>query len=188
MVPFASVFAAAALQASAPVPQPDSIRYVAAVEIAVRTPADRSDLLAMLRRHAAAGGLHVDDSSREFQALQRNAPEAVPDFVRRTLYVGIWRGAGDDDLEVSADDAGRPGRAWVIFSRGKQPVLARRMREGLLRAIARRWPGARRVPVLPSGGVPLADDLRLTPAGYRIARSAAPRYELPATSPLLAPR
>ncbi|HEV7659189.1 MAG TPA: hypothetical protein VGO55_05020 [Allosphingosinicella sp.] len=185
MVPFAAVFAVAALQAVAPVPQPDSIRYVAAVEIALRTPADRSDLLAMLRRHATAGGLHVDDSSREFREL---APELVPDFVRRTLYVGVWRGAADDDLEISVDDAGHRGRAWVIFSRGKQPALARRMREGLLSAIAHRWPGARRLPVLPSGGLPLAGDLRLGPDGYRIARSAASGYELPATSPLVAPR
>ena len=32
MVPFAAIFASAALLACAPVPQPDSIRYVAAVE------------------------------------------------------------------------------------------------------------------------------------------------------------
>ncbi|HVQ08220.1 MAG TPA: hypothetical protein VMS43_07270 [Allosphingosinicella sp.] len=187
MVPFAAIFASAALLACAPVPQPDSFRLVAAVEIPLRTPADRSDLIAMLRRHAAADGLHVDDVSAEWQDHQRNAPE-LPDFARGTLYVGVWRGAEDDDLEVSVDDSGHPGRAWIIFSRGKQPVLATRTRESLLSAIGRRWPGARRLPVLPTGGLPLADDLRLSPDGYRIARSAASGYELPATSPLLAPR
>jgi hypothetical protein len=187
MVPFAALFASAALLACAPVPQPDSIRFVAAVEIALRTPADRSDLLAMLRRHAAAGGLHVDDVSSQWRDLQRNAPE-LPDFARGTLYVGVWRGAEDDDLEVSVEDSGHRARAWVIFSRGEQPELATRMREGLLSAIARRWPGARRLPILPTGGLPLADDLHLGPDGYRIVRSAASRYALPAASPLLAPR
>jgi len=181
------LFAAFLTLGCAPAPQPDDLRLVAAVEIPLRTPADRSDLLAMLRRHAAAGGLHVDDVSAAWQDHQRHAPE-LPDFARGTLYVGVWRGEEDDELEVSVDDSGHPGRAWVIFSRGKQPDLAARMREGLLSAIGRRWPGARRLPVLPSGGLPFADDLRLAPGGYRIARSAAARYQLPATSPLLAAR
>ena len=187
MIPFAAIFAPAALLACAPVPQPGYLQFVAAVEIPERTPADRSDLLAMLRRHAAAAGLHVDDGSRQWQELQRNAPD-LPDFARGTLSVGVWRGAEDEDLEISVDDTGHPGRAWVMFSRGRQPDLARRTREGLLREIGRRWPGARRLPILPSGGLPLADDLSLAPGGYRIVRSAAPSYGLPATSPLLAPR
>lgn len=182
-----SLLAAFLAQVFAPVPQPVSIRFVAAVEIPLRTPADRSDLLAMLRRHASASGLHVDDGSQAWRELQRNAPD-LPAFARRTLSVGVWRGEGDDDLEVSADDTGHEGRAWVIFSRGKQPELATRTRQGLLGAIARRWPGARRLPVLPSGGLPLAGDLRLGPGGYRIARAAASSYRLPETSPLLAPR
>jgi len=41
------------------------------------------------------------------------------------------------------------------------------------------------VPVLPSGGEPLAEDLRLTPKGYKIVASAASRYQLPSNSPLL---
>lgn len=175
------------LLACSPVEQPAGLQFVAAIEIPLRTPADRRDLLAMLRRHAAAGGLHVDDLSQGRRDLQRNAPE-LPAMARGTLHVGVWRGAEDEDLEVSADDAGHPRRAWVTLSRGTQMAAAARVREGLLADIARRWPDARRLPILPSGGLPLADDLRLTPAGYRIARSAASRYGLPTTSPLLAPR
>ncbi|HEX4693982.1 hypothetical protein, partial [Sphingomonas sp.] len=47
----------------APVPQPDSIRTVAAIEIPLATPGDRRDLLALLRQQAATHGLHVDDLS-----------------------------------------------------------------------------------------------------------------------------
>jgi hypothetical protein len=55
-----------------------------------------------------------------------------------------------------------------VFSRGAQPALATRLRERLSAAIMRRWPDARRVPVLPSGGLPLANDLRPTAEGYEI--------------------
>ena len=120
-----------------PVDQPASLQFVAAIESPLRTAADRSDLLAMLRRHAAAGGLHVDDGSQSWRDLERNAPE-LPAMVRGTLYVGVWRGAEDDDLEVSVDDAGHPGRAWIMFSRGTQVAAAARVRERLLGDIARR--------------------------------------------------
>lgn len=155
------------LAACGPVEQPERLRFVAAVEISLRTPADRSDLVAMLRRHAAAGGLHVDDVSQE---VERNA-SSLPPFARRTIYIGVWRGLGDDDLEVSIDDAGHRGRAWVVFSMGAQPVLATRLRENLLAEIVRRWPDARRVPILPSGGLPSADDLRPSADGYKIVPS-----------------
>lgn len=169
------------------VEQPASFRSVAAVEISLRTPADRNDLLAMLRRHAAAGGLHVDDVSRQVVELQRSDP-SFPDFARRSIYVGVFRGTDDDQLEVSVDDSGHPGRAWVIFLRGAQVAAATRLREELLGNIRQRWPDVPSVPVLPDGGLPLADDLVQTPTGYRIMRSRAAGYNLPAESPLLTPR
>jgi len=172
------------LQACGVVEQPASLPFVAAVEIDMRSPADRADLLAMLRRHAAAGGLHVDDVSEA--AVRGDA--TLPPSLRKTIYVGVWRGTEDDDLEVSVDDMGHLGRPWVAFSRGARPDLATPLREALLRDIGRRWPGARRVPVLPSGGLPLPDDLRPAPGGYRIARSAARNYGLQARSPLVDPR
>jgi hypothetical protein len=152
----------AVLAACGPVEQPEGLRFVAAVEISLQTAADRNDLVAMLRRHAAANGLHVDDVSRE---AERTA-SALPPSARKTIYVGAWRGLQDDDLEVSIDDTGHPGRAWIAFSRGAQPILATRMRESLLAEITRRWPDARRIPIPPSGGLPSPDDLRLTPQGY----------------------
>lgn len=117
----------ASLLACAPVAQPDRLRFEAAVEIPLEGPADRSDLLAILRRHAAAGGLHVDDNSEE-ASRDRDAPSLI---AGRTIYIGVFRGTEDDDLEVSVDDGGHPGRAWVIFSRGAHPELAARTRTAL---------------------------------------------------------
>jgi hypothetical protein len=156
---------AALAVACGPVAQPDSLRFEDAIEVNLATPTDRADLLAMLRRHAAADGLHVDDVSA-----------TSPSPLGRTIYVGAWRGAGDDDMEISIDDAGHAGRAWVIFSRGEQPERAARLRRIVAADIMRRWPEARRIPVTPWGGLPLAEDLRATDQGYEIDPAVAPRY------------
>jgi hypothetical protein len=177
----------AVLGAATQVEQPASIQTVAALEIPLETQADRADLLAMLRRQAAAGGLHVDDGSREREEIQRADPN-FPDFARGSLFVGVWRGDNDDDLEVSVDDAGHPNRAWLTFARGSQVEAATRFRETLIRALRQRWPNFRALPILPGGGLPLADDLIHTPSGYRIKRAEAARYDLPMDSPLVAPR
>lgn len=179
-----AVTLASLLIACAPVPQPARLRFEAAIEVPVTGPADRRDLAAMLQRHAAAGGLHVDDNSEEARGVG-GEPSLISG---RTIYIGVFRGTEDDDMEVLVDDGGHSGRAWVIFSRGAHPDLAARTRAALQDDIFRRWPGAQRLPVLPSGGLPLASDLRLSPDGYRIVRSAARDYQLPATSPLLEPQ
>jgi hypothetical protein len=106
---------------------------------------------------------------------------------RRTIYVGVWRGENDDEAEVLVDDGFHPGRAWITFPRGVQPARSTRVREPLLAEIRRRWPNARALPILPSGGLPLEDDLVPVGDSFRVAPSAAVRYELPPTSPILAP-
>lgn len=176
----------ALLAACAPVDQ-EPVRTVAAVEIQLRTATDRSDLLAMLRRHAAANDLHVDDVSEEQRAFEREANMIAPEE-RSTFSVGVWRGEDDDEMEVSADDRSRPGRVWVTFPRGEQPDRSTRIRRSLLADIRRRWPDAQALPILPTGGLPLIDDLVMTANGYRIERAAAEGYGLPPASPLLAPR
>lgn len=151
--------------ACGPVAQPDRLRFEDAIEVNLTTPADRAGLLAMLRRHAAADGLHVDDVSATSQSP-----------LGRTIYIGAWRGAGDDDMEISVDDAGHAGRAWVIFSRGAQPERAARLRRIVTTDIMQRWPQARHIPVTPWGGLPNAGDLRATNQGYEIDPAVAPRY------------
>jgi hypothetical protein len=92
---------------------------------------------------------------------------------RATFYAGVWRGSEDDDFEAPISDMTHVGRAWVSFLNGGAVDLPTNIRLQTLTAIKKRWPNARMVPVLPSGGEPLADDLRLTPHGYQIAVSAA---------------
>jgi hypothetical protein len=77
------------------------------------------------------------------------------------------------------------GRAWVSFIQGGRADLPAQNREQVLAEIRHRWPQARSVPVLPSGGEPLAQDLRLTQHGYKIVASAGPSYGLAPSPPLL---
>jgi hypothetical protein len=173
------------LAACSPVDQ-ESVRTVAAIEVPLQTEGDRTDLVAMLRRHADASGLHVDDGSEEWRQFEREANLFAPED-RLTFNVGVWRGANDDEAEAFADDRFHPGRIWVTFLRGSEPDRSTSFRVPLLAEIRRRWRDARPIPILPSGGVPLVGDLVLTRNGYRIARSAAATYGLPPTAPILAP-
>jgi hypothetical protein len=177
-------FVALAISGCSPVKQPESIKFVAAVALPLERPSDRSDLIAILRRDASAGGLHVEDVSDAWARL--GARERDP-LLRKSIYIGLWRGFLHGDLEVTVDDGGHPGRPWVIFSRGEHPTLAGQFRDGLLRDINHRWPDALELPISPSGGLPLVQDLRATPTGYKIVRSAAAGYGLPLNSPLVSP-
>jgi hypothetical protein len=150
----------------------------------MRTAADRSDLIAIMRRMAAANGMHVDDDSQKWVDFENSLP-AKERTTRATIYVGIWRGSQDDDMEAGISDMMHVGRAWVSFYQGGGADLPAEKRQDVLAEIGHRWPDAKSVPVLPSGGEPLAEDLRLTEDGYKIAASAGPNYGLPANSPLL---
>ena len=162
-----------------------SIRTVAAIEVPLDTKADYDDLIRLMRRLADDNGMHADDASEKWAAFQRSLPADEPVDTRATIYLGVWRGSRDDDLEVSVTDMLHLQRAWVTFLQDGREDLPAAQREQALAAIKRRWPNAQSVPVLPSGGQPHAEDLRSTRQGYRIIASAAARYGLPATSPLL---
>jgi hypothetical protein len=118
--------------------------------------------------------------------FQKSLPADRPIDTRATIYVGVWRGLRDDDYEASVSDMFHQGRAWVTFLQGGDADLPVQARQKVLAEIRQRWPNARTVPVLPSGGEPLAEDLTLTSEGYKIVPSAAERYELSPTSPLVA--
>jgi hypothetical protein len=119
--------------------------------------------LAILRRVAGEEGLHVDDGTEQWLQFRRGAPANEPPFARdvltKTIYVGVYRGTNDDDMEMDVDDGGHQGRAWLTFFRGKQPELTAKVRVQVMSEIKRRWPDARDVPVMASGALPLADDL-----------------------------
>lgn len=158
---------------------------VSAIEVRLRTPADERDLVAMLQRVAAAGGLHVDDSSARWREFQKEANS--PAAARMSVRISVWNGPEDRDIEISVSDMGHIGRAWIAFINYGKSDMAPELRAQLIAAIKRRWPDALMVPVMPTGALPLASHLLRTPSGYKVVRSAAKTYDLPPDSPLLAP-
>ena len=167
-------------------PSQESVRMVAAVDVPLKTSADRDELIAILRRHATAREeLHVDDVTAEWVKFEAKTNTVAP-AVRGTIFVGVWRGARDDEPIADAEDSTHRGRAWVTFLKGQHTDVAARFRVAVLADIARTWPDARPLPVTPSGGLPLPEDLRLTPSGYKIAPKAAHDYGVPVSSPLVA--
>lgn len=182
MLRMTSLALAFAFLGCSPAQQPEA--PAAATEISLRTPVDGADLITMLRQLAPLQGFHVDDVSAKWRDFEQHVKD-FPPAIQKTIYVGVWRGKDDDDLIVSVDDGGHPGRAWITFYRGQQPKLAEQFWNALVGEIRGRWPDVLSIPILPSGGLPESNDLRLTPQGYKIVRSAAERYNLPASSALL---
>ena len=96
------------------------------------------------------------------------------------------RGENDDEEEADVSDMGHEGRVWLTFPKGQVPERSTKFRMQLIGAIRHRWPNSRSIPILPSGALPLAVDLRETPFGYKGSKSAAPRYGLSPNSALVA--
>ena len=161
-------------------PQPESARTVAAFEVPLPNAKERAEFLAVLSAAAEAEGLHVDASSAEdLKRLSEVSP--------MTIHAAVWRGADDDESLASVMDLpDNLGRAWISFSRGEDPNLATRFRERAMRAIFERWPSTQRLPIMPTGAIPLPADLRQTPEGYRVKPDAVSRYDLSPTSPFVA--
>lgn len=82
---------------------------------------------------------------------------------------------------------GHKGRVWLTFPRGQGPRRSLRLRQRFIAANRSRFPASRAIPILPSGALPLAAELRDVQGGYKITRSAAQRYGLPRASQLVAP-
>lgn len=158
---------------------------IAAIEVLTPASDDRADLIALLRQAAPKQGFHVDDGSEQWRDFAKVAKD-LPLPARKKLYAGIWSGKDDDDFIAMADDGGHNGRSWITVYSGKHGAAAKRFWVDLKAQLIRRWPAARTVPILPSGALPLSDDLQLTPRGYRIKRSAAAKYGLAPSSPLIA--
>ena len=156
--------------------QPESARTVAAFAVPLPSEADREQFLAVLRTAAAAERMHVDTESK--QDLE-NAARASP-LLEMTMNAAVWRGANDDEPIASAmDQHDHLGEVWLTFFRGKDPALSRGFRERAMRAIELRWPDTLSLPIMPTGAIPLHDDLIRTPDGYVVKASEAHRYQLP---------
>jgi len=137
----------------------------------------------MLRREASDGGLHVDDGSQQWIEFRKGAPADEPPFAKsvltKSIYVGLWRGANDDDPEAFVDDGGHQGRPWLTFLQGKHAERATKVRARLLTDIKRRWPDARAAPVMPNGALPLSSDLTWTGTAYVVKAERVRDYAKP---------
>jgi hypothetical protein len=154
--------------------------------VPIGSEAERQELVKLLATHAAADGdLHVDDGS---QARREADAEhnIIPAEMRSTMSVGVWRGRDDDEYIAGINETSQHRGPWLSFLEGRKPQRFVAFRRNVLAAIRRRWPATRDIPILPSGGVPNPQDLKLTPVGYRINPAVAESYQLPTTSPLLA--
>lgn len=155
-----------------PVPQPASLRTVAAFEVPLPTSTERVEFLDLLGREAAAEGLVIDaDTERNLKRSGQTSPQ-----LRETISAYIWR----DDVAFGAvayvSDRGHNGHAWISFSRGEDPALAQRFRERVMRQVVGRWPGTLAVPVAPTGALPFREDLVLVDQGYQIDPAKMERY------------
>lgn len=147
---------------------------VVAIEIPVSDERDRHRLLRLISAEAEARGFHVDAAGA---ADLRRSSEVSP----ITMNATIWRGRNDREVVASAmDGADHIGRVWLSFfagDNGDDPVGFRSFRERLLPQLRQRWPGARTLPIMPSGAIPLSRDLVRTSTGYRVDPSAAHLYQ-----------
>ena len=170
---FTSVLLGAVLTCAAcsPVEQPKSAQTIAAYEVPLPTASDRERFITLLSQKAAAAGFHVDVATEEeLKATSSVSPQ--------TLNATVWRGEDDEESIASAMDfRDRLGRVWLSFSLGEDPARTQRFREALLPAIRESWPSIASLPIMPSGAIPLTEDLVRTPQGYILKPSAAAKYQ-----------
>lgn len=155
--------------------QPDSTKTVAAFEVPLRSEADRTQFISILRTEAEANGMHVYWESE--QELAQDA--AIGPLFAKTMNLAIWQGANDNDNIASAmDEYDHMGLVWIVFARSENPQLATKFRENVMRKIMKRWPDTLTLPIMPTGVIPLHSDLIRTPNGYKVNPSKAYKYGL----------
>jgi hypothetical protein len=152
------------------VEQPEWAETVAAYEVSLPTDADKGRFLDLLRKEAEAQGYHVDASTpHELEVLSEVSP--------MTFSAAVWRGKGDEESIASAMDfKDRFGRVWIAFSRGQNTGRSARFRKSLVPKIKSLWSETASLPIMPSGAIPLTEDLIRTSSGYVINPAAAAKY------------
>ena len=151
--------------------QPKSARTVEAYEVPLPTPPDRQRFLLLLSEKAEAAGFHVDSATDEQLRV-------TSEVFQQTFNATVWRGKDDEERIASAMDfQDRLGKVWISFSLGEDAIRSRRFRQSLIPAIQAEWPGTASLPIMPTGAIPLPEDLVRTAQGYSVKTSAAARYE-----------
>lgn len=152
------------------VEQPDSVRTVAAYEVPLPTPLDKARFLDLLKKVAETQGYHVDAATPAELKVQSEVSSI-------TFNAAIWRGDDEEMMASAMDFQDHIGRVWVSFPRGEDATRSTRLRESLVPQIKKVWPRTASLPIMPSGAIPLADDLIRTSSGYALKPSAAEKYE-----------
>lgn len=152
------------IRACQPVPQPESLRTVAAFEVPLTTKADRADFMTILNAEAAAEGLNLNVETAE--EMERWA-EMSPKF-RKSIDATVYRAGDLRQTEARVSDQFHFGHVWMSFTHGGDPTLARRFRERLVARITERWPETLSVPVAQTGSLPHREDLVRGAHGYDI--------------------
>lgn len=150
--------------------QPEWAETVAAYEVPLHSEDDKRRFLKLLTEQAELSGFHVDAATPE----QLRSQSSVSPI---TFNASVWRGRDDDESMASAMDFhDRLGRVWIAFPRGQSASRSTRFREQLVAAIRKEWPATASLPIMPSGAIPLTQDLVRTPSGYVVDPSAAMKY------------
>ncbi|MEB0284593.1 hypothetical protein, partial [Sphingomonas sp. 10B4] len=150
--------------------QSENTPAAAAVDVPLPTKHDRDDFILMLRESAAAHGFHVDAATPE-EIQQSNSVSPI------TVNATVWRGKNDDEVVASAmDGIGHVGRVWLSFEKGSDQQTFSAFKADLWRHVRRRWPDALPLPIMPTGAIPLPNDLVRTPDGFKVKPSAAAKY------------
>ena len=152
--------------------QPDWARAAVAYEVPLPSPEDKADFADLLSTTALANGYHADIASPSELAAQSSVSSI-------SFNAAVWRGKNDQEAIVSAQDfEDHLGKVWLTFSVGQNPERVLQFRQILMPKIMKRWPDTLALPIMPTGAIPLPDDLIRTPAGYIVKPSSAEKYEL----------
>lgn len=156
------------------------LTFADAVEVPL-DPKASGQLARVLEQAAKQEGFFFRDSSAYMRATTEG---------QFTVHMTMFRPLEGEkewpEVQIQAEGDHSP---WVLFlppAEERYAAATARTRQRILAALRERWPNLRKIPILPSGGVPLADDVVLTSRGYKVVANRASDYELGANSPLVA--
>lgn len=137
---------------------------MAAFEVPLTSAADRANFLTILTAEAKAEGLHLNvETAKEMERWAEMSPE-----LRRSIQATVYRSGDLRQTEAYVSDMSHLGHAWISFTQGEDPALARRLRERLMSRTVERWPETLSVPVAQTGSLPNKEDLVRGYHGYEI--------------------